>query len=156
MTLTYCTYVKLIVILALIFNLYKLIPMVLHAMGRQDHYYIFPWQGSKAQASNSNGFWLIAHLIISIIHVIITANLICPLILISDQFRYLIKYAFEGLILMNIWNLGSLTTLQAILVNGTLLALSYYFYESTPNLYYFIITLPVLLEALLFIKSKLI
>jgi hypothetical protein len=143
-------YAKFILAMAFLLNSYKFIPMLLYYFGIVPHYYIFPWQDQSAQVSRSNGMWLCIHLLTALPHVLMTYDKIYPLkwIVDSDQFKKIIRVLFEFIIAINVWNFGEFTYEQAILINGGLLVVTHFYYNSHIRVYYTLMTMPILLETL--------
>jgi hypothetical protein len=141
-------YAKFILMMAFLLNTYKFIPMLLYYFGILPHYYIFPWQDQSAQVSRSSGLWLCIHLLTALPHVLMTYNEMYPLKWISyfDQFKQILRVLFELIIAINVWNFGEFTYGQAILINGGLLVVTHFCYNSHIKMYYTLMTMPILLE----------
>ena len=58
----------------------------------------------------------------------------------------MIRILFECIIAINVWNFGEFTHGQAILINGGLLAVTHFCYNSHIRVYYALMTMPILLE----------
>lgn len=147
---SYSLYAKFILIMAFVLNTWKFLPMILYQSGLVLHYYVFPWQGRHGQVSRSRGEWLCIHLAVSLCHIFQTYDLIYPIkcCRLSIDAKFYTKLAFELIIAINVWNFGESSYLVSTLINGGLLLLSRTFYESNTKLYYFLITLPILLEVI--------
>jgi hypothetical protein len=165
-------YVSFVYITALILNLYKFIPMMMVKLGYEDNYFVFPWMAEGIrQKSNSSPDWLMFHLFTALLHVMTTAATLYPQHLfdpvtllrnvtfntkneVHEMVRTLLFWVFHIQILMNCWNFGTATFLVAVGINAGLSLVS--FYIATTNrfqIYFTLITTPIMLEFLTLVKT---
>lgn len=130
-------------------NFYKL-QLIINLWSSGKEYPIFPWSENPIM-SKSNLIWLYAHVLISIFHAILSSVWLFTDIL--NNIHGETHFLFSFVLLFNLTNFVNKSTNEAIIINLTPLILSnliYYtnFTKYKKQIYFFIITIPILIECL--------
>lgn len=140
-------------------NLYK-VPYFINDINNNTSYKIVPWSNPEQQiVSESNPKWLLAHLIMTVLHVCITFLYVATLQR-NNKNKYIrtlfniTHYLFLVLIAFNYNTFINLPQYVAVLINLTAcsaLQLLLHYYNKTKTIkmlywYYIVLTLPVLFQ----------
>lgn len=148
-----------ILLIGFTFNIYKF-KIMSDCMTSNTPYKIFPWSESmidrvidSKQESKSSIYWLLIHLAISLENFIISALIILDIFKCNYinliMLHNIIHIIFTLIVISNIFILGNLTSVQALIINGIVLIImttSWLFNKYW--IYFLVLSLPIFLEFL--------
>lgn len=157
---SFSTFAIVVFTLGLYLNAYKF-PLFIITHTENVHYKIFPWQSPDIQQlSSSSGLWLLLHLTTALLRIALTIRTIintkqdCALVRDLDLVLHNIFFAA---IFQNAHHFGQASTTIAFVANLSLAIPGYLVYFSNlkykHQIYFTIITIPILFEASLRLLS---